>query len=206
MSKMNEPAKEKKKSKSGLILIGILVALFALPEIIAVTLRIIEWRPESSSNKGDLVVPARPISDVKLKTIDGEVLTIASLKGKWVMVYFSNSDCDDPCKQNVYAMRQVQTALGKEKGRVQRLLVLSGKSTIDTLKAKIKDYAGMYTVVDQENIEALTQQFLLNNASSVATDRIYLIDPLGNLMMTYKDDPRGILKDLIHLMKISWSG
>ena len=58
----------------------------------------------------------------------------------------------------------------------------------------------------RQNIDALAQQFVLPGATAVDFQRIYLIDPLGNLMMSYRDDPSGMLKDMTHLMKTSWAG
>ncbi len=44
--------------------------------------------------------------------------------------------------------------------------------------------------------------------STSQTDGLYLVDPLGNLMMRYDTnaDFKGILKDLERLLKYSWVG
>ena len=43
---------------------------------------------------------------------------------------------------------------------------------------------------------------------SESAGQIYLIDPLGNLMMTYTKgyDPKGLRSDLTRLLKNSWAG
>ena len=49
-------------------------------------------------------------------------------------------------------------------------------------------------------------QFQLNDGESVAASgRVYLVDPLGNLMMSYESnaEPGGIVKDLELLLKTS---
>jgi len=43
---------------------------------------------------------------------------------------------------------------------------------------------------------------------NVAKGRVYLVDPLGNLMMSYPADmnPKGMQTDLKKLLKNSWAG
>ena len=204
---MTDITPKPRPSRSGLIILVILVALFALPEIIAVGLQAIKWRPQTTTNRGELVQPARAIKDAEFLTIEGQAVKFSDFRQKWTMIYFADAACDEGCIKNLYLMRQVQKALGKEQGRLQRIFVPTGTVSVDTLKARLKDYPGM-TVISgtRQNIDALTQQFVLSGAAAVDFQRIYLVDPLGNLMMSYRDNPSGMLKDLIHLMKTSWSG
>lgn len=204
---MIETTPKSRSSKSGLIILIILVALFALPEIVVVGLQVVKWRPKSTTNQGDLVQPARAIKDVDLLTIEDKPVKISSFREKWTMIYFADAACNEVCVKNIYLMRQVHKALGKEQGRFQSVFVAMGTVPADQLRAKLKDYPGM-TIISgsRQNIDALAQQFVLPDSKVIDTQRIYLIDPLGNLMMSYRDNPRGMLKDLIHLMKISSTG
>lgn len=196
-----------RKSKSGLVILIILVALFALPEIIAVSLQAIKWRPASTTNRGELVQPARPIKDADLATIDNKAVKFSEFRGKWTMVYFADAECDEACLKNIYSMRQVHKALGKEQERAQRIFIPLGAIPAGLLKTKLQDYAGMIVLTGpSHNINELAQQFILPDAATVDFQRIYLVDPLGNLMMTYRDNPNGMLKDLNHLMKTSSAG
>jgi hypothetical protein len=49
---------------------------------------------------------------------------------------------------------------------------------------------------------------LPDGANAVGTGRIYVIDPLGNLMMSYAADakPKGLLEDMKRLLKLSSIG
>ena len=204
---MSESVPTPRKSRSGLIILVILIALFALPEIIAVGLQTIKWRPKSTSNRGDLVQPPRAISSQNLQTLDNKTLKFSDLQKKWTAVYFADAECDAICTKNLYTMRQVQTALGKEQGRLQRVFVPMGDVSADKLQEKLKEYPGMTVIAGpKSNVVVLTQQFILPGANVVDNQRIYLVDPMGNLMMTYRDNPGGMLKDLQHLMKTSWAG
>ena len=195
------------KSKSGLIIIIVLILIFALPEIIAVGLHAIKWRPKTSLNHGELVQPARPIQDVSLQMLDGNTVKFSDFKNKWTMVSFGNAACLEACLKNIYIMRQVQLAQGKERERIQRVFVVTEGEVNDALKAKLKDYPEMSVLHGPPpNVAALIQQFVLPGAQAIDDQRVYLVDPLGNLMMSYRDDPRGMLKDLIYLLKNSWTG
>lgn len=206
-TEMSETATKPKKSKSGLIIIAILVAIFALPEIIAVSLQAMKWRPDTTTNHGDLIQPARAISDLQFQTIDNKTAKLSEFHRKWVMVYFADAVCDDACLKNLYLMRQVKTALGKEQERVQRVFVHTGEISPEKTKILQTEFAGMAILVGpKQTVDALSSQFILPNMLTLDTNRIYLIDPLGNLMMSYRDNPDGMRKDLVHLMKISWSG
>lgn len=204
---MNENSIKPKSSKSGMWIIIALIALFAMPEIVGVGLKVMNWRPKSSTNRGELVQPARPIVDADFRTIDEKAVKFSDFKSKWVMIHFSDSKCTEICIKNLYYMRQVMLALGKEKGRIQRVFVVTDTTVTDALKSKLKDLPDMTTIIGpKKTVAELERQFTLSSATGVDTGRIYLVDPLGNLMMTYRDDPSGMLKDLTHLMKISWSG
>ena len=204
---MTEEKKEKGGSKSGWIIVAVLIAIFALPEIIAVSLQAMKWRPDSTTNRGELVQPARPIRETTLTTLENKSIKFSDLKGKWTMVHFSDAACNETCIKNLYFMRQVKTALGKEQERVQRVFVLLSETERAVLEDKIKDYPGMTVIVGtRENIQELAGQFAVQAATTADPNRIYLVDPLGNLMMTYIDNPSGMIKDLTHLMKTSWSG
>ena len=75
---MNEKSVTVKKtdSKKGLWILVAIIAVVALPEIIAVTLHVVKWRPKSTTNQGQLITPARPIENVPLVTIDGKEIKL----------------------------------------------------------------------------------------------------------------------------------
>lgn len=206
---MSESKPEQRKSKKGLWILLAIIAVVALPEIVAVSLHTIKWRPKNTTNNGELVVPVRPIHDVVLTTIDGKEIKFSEFHNKWTLMYFGDSGCSETCLKNIYNMRQVHAAQGKEQERVQRVLVLIDKKSIESLKAKLSDYPGMTVITGPEqSVATLVQQFTLPGATTADPHRIYLLDPMGNLIMSYLDsqDPHGIRKDLIHLLKNSWVG
>jgi hypothetical protein len=128
------------------------------------------------------------------------------LKGKWTLLYLGAGDCAAGCRTELYNTRQVRAALGAERARVQRVFLAEGTCCdLAWLRAQQPD---LITV--QAGAEAAPLTTILQHAgpSTPATDRVYLIDPLGNLMMCYAADarPKGMLEDLKKLLRLSHVG
>ncbi len=188
----------------------LLALLFALPVIAAYVLFLSGWRPSSTGNHGELVQPARPIDDAALTLLGGQSIRFSSLHGKWTFMAFSAAECLKPCESNLYKMRQVIAAQGKDADRVQSVFVVTDAKALDWLRYAIKDYPGMRVIVGPPAaVTALARQFTLPAGSPLDNlNRIYLVDPLGNFMMSYPADadPSGMRKDLTRLLRVSRIG
>ena len=186
-----------------------LVLLFVLPVVLATSLYLTGWRPAGSGNHGELIQPARQIEDGALQTLDGKPVRFGALRGKWLMVHFGPSSCPDECMKNIYTMRQVHAAQAKEIGRVQRVFIATDRAAAEKLKAKLADYPEMWVWTGEKKALAeLLQSFGIDAGQPAQQQGIYLVDPLGNLIMRYPPgtDPSGMLKDLTRLLKYSWVG
>ncbi|HEX7025816.1 MAG TPA: SCO family protein, partial [Gammaproteobacteria bacterium] len=149
--------------------------------------------------------PARPLGEFTLRLgHNGGTYTLEDLRGKWTLVFVPPDDCDETCKRNIYHMRQVWAGLGREAHRVQRLLILRAPAQWDVLRGFLENYPNMPVAFDADG--ALINQIAHSEASLGV--KIYLVDPLGNLMMAFPQtlDPRDMLKDLKKLLKISTIG
>ncbi|HSD97518.1 MAG TPA: SCO family protein [Sulfuricaulis sp.] len=188
----------------------LIATLFALPMLVAYALYYSGWRPEAVHPHGELVQPARPVADAALVLLDGKPMRFSELHGKWTLVTFSAAECLSPCEQNLVKMRQVIAAQGKEAERVQSMLIVKDAKMRDWLYSAIKDYPGMRAVIGPPDaFDALARQFALPAGSPLDNlNRIYLVDPLGNFMMSYPADadPTGMRKDLARLLRISQIG
>jgi cytochrome oxidase Cu insertion factor (SCO1/SenC/PrrC family) len=188
----------------------LLAALFTLPVIVAYALYFSGWRPAATGNHGELVQPVRPIADASLTRLDGGSMRFRELHGKWTLITFSAAECLKPCERNLYNMRQVIAAQGDKAERVQSVLVVTDLKALDLLRYAVKDYPGMHAIVGPpEAVSALARQFTLPTGSPLDNlNRIYVVDPLGNFMMSYPADadPNGIRKDLARLLRASRIG
>ena len=187
-----------------------LVALFFAPLLIAFALYYggDGWRPAGSTHHGDLIDPARPLPQVALPAPAGLELALESLRGKWTLIYIGGGQCDARCQAALVHMRQSRLALGDDMTRVNRLFLSTGdccdQSYLD------KEHAGLLVAhVDNPAGQQLLAAFPSYAQQPVSTaGRIYIVDPLGNLMMSYAPDapPKGLLEDMEKLLKLSHIG
>ena len=166
------------------------------------------WRPAGQTEHGDLVYPASPLPEFSFPAPEGSELTREDLRGMWTLLYIDGWDCDTACVDALYNTRQIRTALGKDMDRVQRVFLVNshcceirdlGQEHPDLITAWL-DGADRTTFI--EVLPGYEQ------ADPLVSGRIYLVDPLGNLMMSYgsRSEPKGILTDLKKLLKLSHIG
>jgi cytochrome oxidase Cu insertion factor (SCO1/SenC/PrrC family) len=185
----------------------ILLALFFAPLLLAFLLYYgaDRWRPPGATNRGDLIDPPRPLPQAALQTPQGTVLETASLHGKWTLIYIGAGQCDARCHEALTLMRQTRLALNDETPRVQRLFLATGEccdqAYLDT------EHAGL-TIAKVAANTALLATFSRDGQPAAQAGRIYIVDPLGNLMMSYEPGARrkGLLEDLKKLLKLSHIG
>lgn len=174
--------------------VALLAALFLIPLLAAFALYYGgSWRPAGSTNHGELIEPVRP-----LPRIDA-AYAATTFTHAWSLVYIGAGDCDESCRNTLYVMRQTYLGLNNDMNRVQRVLVATGGSAAQ-LRARAED--GLVVVDATGNkAQALLQQF----PASARAHSIFIVDPLGNLMMGFdaRANPRGLREDLLKLLKLS---
>lgn len=205
----NENTNPNPKGRKQLFL---LVAFFVAPIVLAIIMynTMPAGGPTKTKNHGDLVVPARPLTDVALQTEAGKDYKFSDMNKTWVMIYIGNSDCDKTCADVLYKMRQSRLAQRGEHLRIKRLYISTSGKAKASLNKVLKEHPGLEVVSGtKENIKAVLEQFKLENkANSKSANRLYLADPFGNLMMSYESDfdAKGLIKDVELLLKISRIG
>lgn len=182
----------------------ILLASFLVPAFLAYGYFFLGDRPSISSN-GELISPVIDIEEFAMRNAEGDVLTREQLTPKWRMYYFVPSSCDEKCRASLYNMRQINVALGKNKNRVEHVIVhlgLPNEEFVSHLTAEHE--TSVRTYVDEKALPSKPGQ----NINYSDGRYIYLMDPLGNVMMRFSDElnPKLILKDINKLLKISRIG
>lgn len=191
--------------------IVMLALVFVLPVVLALyAYRTFDVAKVGTTNYGELVHPARPLQQVALTTMDGTPFTVAELRGKWTLVYILGSPCEELCAQAIYKMRQVRWSQGEEMHRVQRLLVVMDSQYVAELEPLLAEYPGLIVVTgSSQATEAFAAQFdQPDEEAARLANRTYIVDPIGNLMMSYSHDAdaKGMLKDLKRLLHVSQVG
>lgn len=184
--------------------------LFLLPVVAATTLYFSGWRPEGKSlQHGELLQPARPVADAELDTADGKPYRLSALRGKWVFVYFSTLPCTDVCRNNLYKMQQVRLAQGRDVTRVERVIIVAEASAA-SLRELAAHNPGLITLsAARTTLQSLAREFVSSQGTALdVPGRVYLIDPIGNLVLSYAPDadPTGMRKDLARLLRLSQVG
>jgi len=196
------------KARRTLLLV---IAIFLVPVLIATYLHVTGWRPNGRSlQHGDLLQPARPLADAELQTADGATFRLSSLRGRWAIVYFGRLPCNETCRNNLYKMQQVRLAQGRDAVRVQRLFVQLGGAEKGALAKIAADYPGIVALQGTETaVNKMARDFFIAQGTPLdGLERIYLVDPHGNLVLSYAPDadPTGMRKDLARLLKYSQIG
>lgn len=205
MLEASNPNSNSNSKTSGRKVLLLLAVIFILPFTVAATLHLLDLRPTGHSY-GDLIAPPKNLTFTNLQSYDGNILPPKQWLKIWSIVMIDNTGCASDCQTQVQVVKQVHTSLGKEYKRIQRILIVpsgitaTNFSTIKLNNPKLKIIA---------NKDAQTLQFAKQFGDSKKNaGKIYLIDPLGNLMMSYtkEHDPKGLRSDLTRLLKNSWAG
>lgn len=161
------------------------------------------WHPGGRVNAGELITPARPLPALALPIVAGGNTDPDFLKGKWTYLYVASGDCSDSCRRRLYDTRQIRLALDRDMKRVQRVLVATDGCCDARL---LHDEHPDLTVIS--GTPAAAPLLALLPQADGAAPRVYLIDPLGNLMMFYAADvaPKGMLEDMKRLLRLSSIG
>jgi cytochrome oxidase Cu insertion factor (SCO1/SenC/PrrC family) len=192
---MSDAAPPARRSRASLWLI---IALTAAP-VAASYLLYYFWPPARTVNYGELIEP-RPLPDIALALADGAPFRLSQLKGKWLLVSVDSGRCDANCDRKLLYMRQLRLTQGKDMERVERVWLISDDATPRT--EAVAAYEGTWQV---RAGNALARLF---PAQDTPSEHIYLVDPLGNLMMRFPrdPDPRSMIKDLQRLLRASRVG
>lgn len=176
----------------------LLAAVCALP-VLASYFTYYVIQPGKRMNYGQLVEP-RPLPAAPLAGLDGKPFALESLRGRWVMVAVDASACDERCRAKLYAMRQVRSAQGKEMDRVERLWLVTDAGT--PAPELLSAHDGMRVA---RGAAALLPALPAEGAPAA---HVWVVDPLGNVMMRYPENPdaRRMVKDFERLLKYSRIG
>jgi hypothetical protein len=151
---------------------------------------------EPTANYGTLM-PTAPIRGIEGTRLDGSPFRLDELQGRWVLIAHDGGDCDAPCERRLYATRQARTMQGGERERIVRVWFVEGSAA--PAPALLAQHPDLVVVRLREAVAAKFPG---------GTPPVYLVDPLGNLVLRYPEDPdiKGLARDLTRLLKASRIG
>ena len=153
----------------------------AAPLVLGTAAYLFGWGTGRAGNYGELLEP-KPLA----------IAPLQALRGKWVLVSADASACGAACERKLYFMRQVRRAQGKNMDRVERLWVVTDAG---------KPRGALLAAIEGTHLAWVAD-------AALHPDHIYLVDPLGNLMMRFPrdPDPAKVIKDLERLLRVSRFG
>lgn len=193
------------RAKSSIRPLLVMFAVFAAPVLATWFLYFNpEYLPSGRSNLGELISPVVALpGDLTLVSPAGVPLDREALAGKWTLVFLTGGDCDDPCQARLGDMRQIRLALGEASLSTERLLIMTEPSGQVVGAELEREFGGMQVALTDttggERLLGLLRQ------GDAALGRLYILDPMGNLMMRYalNAPAKDTLKDIGRLIKAS---
>ena len=182
----------------------IIVLLVCASPVIASYFAYYIVRPEGRRNFGELITPQRPLPAVATQTIDGKAGgQLTALKNQWLLLAVAGGECDARCESNLYFQRQLREAMGREKERLDRVWLVDDALPV---RAALLPALGSATVLRVASSDLAA--WLEPARGKRLQDHLYLVDPIGNLMMRFPADMDAAAaakakKDLERLMRAS---
>ena len=189
---------ESKILRSRLILLGVAL-VFIIPILVSWYLVFFSdfKKGDGGTQKGELISPVIPLGEPEVFNLKSK--TIESINGKWTLLFFVENECNQLCEDKLYQIRQIRLALGKDRDKVDRLLVSKNKQQWSQYTNSFNGQK--YIDPTSRDYNRLIKKF--NDYAGLDLKATYLIDPYGFLMMKYPqdDNPMGTIKDIERLIK-----
>ena len=199
--------KNDKQTSNGRWKLLLVLAVCAAPMIFSY-LAYYVIKPAGRTNYGTILDPRQyPVPQLQGRLLgagpEEKTQELNAYQGKWIMLQIDEGACPETCRKKLYDMRQLRLAQGKEMERIERVWLLTDDQPVAT--SLLREYDGTHVL---KVSPAVLKSWLPTDVDSQISDHIYMIDPLGNLMMRFpKDaDPNKIKKDLGKLLRASAIG
>ncbi|HHL19173.1 MAG TPA: hypothetical protein ENJ33_05515 [Thiothrix sp.] len=157
-------------------------------------------------NYGTLIRPAKPTETLDLLQKNKPANAKEVLQGKWTLLQISPTKCDELCQEHLLLIKRVRILMNEHMRRIRTVLVTeNGEADATAMQTNYPDLILTHTNTEKSKFIAQFEQTNIETKAST----IYLIDPLGNLMMVYpqaEPNVKRIIKDLKRLLKYSRLG
>ena len=170
-----------------------------------------------TSNRGALVQPPRQAMGAGWLNARSEPLDVAAFRSPYwtIVVPQASALCDARCEHRLFTTRQIHQALGRERGRVRRMLVTSAAGDLQLGFSALSDArplpANFSAYLESEQRGLSVWRTSINAFASLfpelgaAPRSWYLMDPNGWVMMRYDStvNYKDVIADLKFLLKNS---
>ena len=163
------------------------------------------YGPEEKVNYGRLLSDPIDVGTLDLE-LDYQNLNVDSMERKWMLVHFINDACLESCADLIYVARQVNVLLARQQTRVKRYIA----APIE-VKPKLENFFTTYqdlNFIEVKDQSTTIQEFKKNGINPFAQPNMFVIDPIGNIILHYSGEVDGkkLLADLKKLLGASKIG
>lgn len=145
------------------------------------------WNWEANTettNYGELLTPPSAMPPMSsAKTLDGQSFDAQQLLKKWVYVTVDGGACLKACADRLFNTRQQKAMTGRERERVGRVFFVTDAAPVSPDLVAAHPDLTIVRVAPDELV------FLPLAAGQPLAAPIWLLDPLGRVMMRYPADP-----------------
>ncbi len=196
-----------KGKKSFLWLIAVFVAPILIGTLLFFNLEKLGIK-KGSVNYGTLIQPAFPAKIYNLMQGDKKAPRENTLAKKWTMLYIEQGNCDSLCLERLLLIKRIRLLMNEQMRRVRTVFV-SKAATIRLVSKKENPDLVLTNLAHTPAAANENPSMFLKQFPELNKNPIYLLDPLGNLMMYYpqvKPNAKKMIKDLQKLLKYSHLG
>ena len=183
--------------------IGLAIVILITPLVVitASTLTFyLGYKPTSTSNNGELVVPPLETNLFKLKNINGDSFNFR--KGKWYLVYFDNFDNLEASEEKLKFTFSINTTLGRKMNRLKRVVVLKEDFNSEPINKLSAKFPNVFFVKD---IDQEFENLLLNvGKNPFENQSLFLLDDFSFVMEEFNNelDFKEVFEDIKTLLWI----
>lgn len=172
-------ASDARRTKVGRLKMLLVLAVCAAP-VAASYFMYYVVHPQTPRSFGELVQPQKPLPEVTATTLDGRSVSLAALRGQWLLVSVAGGACDAACEHNLYLQRQLRESLGKDKERVDWVWLIDDAQPV---REELRPALARATVLRVDASQLA--KWLEPAAGQSLHDHLYVVDPMGHWMMRF---------------------
>lgn len=181
----------------------LLVIAVCVAPVIASYLMYYVFPPSGRTNYGALIEPQIALGPLAA----GDPL--GRFRGQWLLVAIQDGACDEACARRLYFLRQTHASLGKNRDRVEMVLLTTGSAAFPVEPFPV-ELARAHPQLHRFEVgrDAVARWFPVDAGDGAARDHLFVVDPQHNLMMRFPrdPDPAATRKDLGRLLRASRIG
>ena len=180
----------------------LMVLLVCAAPVIASYFTYFVIRPEGRTNYSTLILPTRALPDLALRTLDGQPVRAAALKGQWLLVAVGPAVCDAACEKRLFMQRQLREMLGRDRDRLDKVWFITDEGApAPELRQATQDSPVPVTTLRVPQAERAA--WLAPAEGQPIEAHLYLVDPMGEWMMRVPADaePGRVKRDLERVMR-----